>query len=124
MSDMEKGASARLSAADVWLSRGEAVARAAVGAVRWIHRRLRGALADFARARARRIALRQLYQMDDRLLADIGLRREQVPEFVDGMFRRRSVAAVTRPTRLAEVESVEPVTGVEAGNDRTFRPAA
>ena len=90
------------------------------GVVRWIVRRLRRTFASFARARARRSALRALYRMDDRLLADIGLGREQLPEFVDGLSGRGSVSAVPRSQPLTEVAGPRPV----AGANESYRSAA
>lgn len=50
-------------------------------------RRVRAGLsaltAELRRARARRITHRQLATLDDHLLADIGLRREQLREYAD-----------------------------------------
>lgn len=54
-------------------------------------------LARFERNRARAAARRDLHRLDDRLLADIGLRREQLDEFVDGMFRTEKPVAAKRP---------------------------
>ena len=100
MIDREKSASARLPMARVWLQRGEALATA---------------------AQARRMARRELYALDDRLLNDIGLRRDQIAGFVDGMFRgngdslRRPVAMAARTEAVAEIGD---------SSDRHFKSAA
>ena len=54
-------------------------------------------LSALERNRARSAARRELHRLDDRLLADIGLRRDQVNEFVDGMFRSEQPVAAQRP---------------------------
>jgi uncharacterized protein YjiS (DUF1127 family) len=117
MIDLENGASARLPAAHVWLERGESLARTAAGVVG-------GMLRWLERARARRAALRELYRLDDRLLQDIGLRRDQVGELVDGMFRRSEPRAAARPVDNVVVAGGEDVDGVRAGNDGEYRAAA
>lgn len=124
MIGMEKSASARLPAANVWLGRGERFARTAagvvVGVLRWLQRRL----SSLERSKARRASLRELYRMDDRLLRDIGLRRDQIGEFVDAMLRRTDVEAVTRPTRKAVTAGPEDIAGVTTGNEGQYRTAA
>lgn len=40
------------------------------------------------RARLRRAAFADLSRLSDRVLADIGIRREEIPEVVEGMLRR------------------------------------
>ena len=124
MIDMEKSASAHLPAANVWLRRGERLAGALGGLTRASTRVLDGLLAYLKSAGARRAALRELYRLDDRLLRDIGLRRDQIPEFVDSMFRgerTRSATALVTPRMVAGPEDI---TEVNVGNDCHYRSAA
>jgi uncharacterized protein YjiS (DUF1127 family) len=124
MIDTEKSASARLPAANVWLGWGESLARTAAGVVwgilRWLQRRL----SSLERSNARRASLRELYRMDDRLLKDIGLRRDQVAEFVDGMLHRTDFEAVTGSTRKAVTVGLEDTTEVTTDNEGQYRSAA
>lgn len=92
MTVMETSASAHLPATRVWLARGESVAKAAASAAQGLFGWLRPAFAAFERAQARSAARRSLYLLDDRLLKDIGLRRDQVAGTVDQMFRGRDSA--------------------------------
>lgn len=124
MMDVEKSASARCSTTNVWLTRGESLASALAVAVRRLQRALGGGLSSLRRAGARRAALRELYRLDDRLLADIGLRREQVAELVDGMFRRDGAETVIRAPGKSTVAACGDVAGADAGNDDRFRSAA
>jgi uncharacterized protein YjiS (DUF1127 family) len=121
MIDREKSASARLPVARIWLQRGEALAGAASDAVRTIDVWLGRRLSVFAAAQARRAARRELYTLDDRLLKDIGLRREQIAEFVDGMFRGDG-ESTRRPARVAA--RAEAVAEIGAGNERQLKTAA
>lgn len=93
MSNMENRASAHLTTNGTWLERGEAVAKAVGRAARaadsWLNRTFSG----LAAAQARREARRELYSLDDRMLADIGLRRDQVAECVDAMYRKNSAVS-------------------------------
>ena len=67
-------------------------ARAAWRAVWTRVRASLGALvAELRRARARRLTYRQLASLDDNLLADIGLRREQLREYAGHMVARRGI---------------------------------
>lgn len=121
MIDTEKSASAHLPVTRVWLERGEALATAAAGVARGIDAWLARRLSAFEGARARRAARRELYRLDDRLLNDIGLRREQVSEFVDGMFRGNSEAARRPAVAMMKADAV-----AEHGarNDGHFKTAA
>lgn len=59
----------------------------------------KGVLERYLRRRRRRIAIAQLQALDDRLLADIGLRRNDIERTVDGLLTRRSGSAVPTPRR-------------------------
>lgn len=124
MIDMEKRASAHLPAAPVWLQRGERLADTAVDVARGLVRALRRLLAYIEGGRARRAALRELYGLDDRLLADIGLRRDQVAGLVDDMFRGGDGEAAAGPIHAQAIAGAEDITEVNAGNDAQYRSAA
>ena len=124
MINVEQGASARLPAAGVWLRRGEGLARAAVAVVRGMGRWLRRGSAALGRAHARRVALRELHTLDDRLLQDIGLRRDQVGTTVDAMFRGDTVAETTQPSLELDAADSGDAPAVAASNDRHFQSAA
>jgi uncharacterized protein YjiS (DUF1127 family) len=124
MINMEKSASAHLPAARVWLQRGEGLAKAVgfvAGAVsRWVGRKL----SALERAQARRMALRELYALDDRLLQDIGLSREQVPAAVNAMFSGGPLADATQPSPQVNAGDAGQRPGADASNDRHFKSAA
>ncbi len=86
MRNVDGGAVARLGVGEVGFARGES-------SLGWWGR----LLSALERNRARGAARRELHRLDDRLLADIGLRRDQVNEFVDGMFRSEQPVAAKRP---------------------------
>ena len=58
-------------------------------------------LDDLARARRRQASIRELDKLSDHLLADVGLRRDQLPtlalELADEKERDRTLAAVFHP---------------------------
>ena len=60
----------------------------------------------FGRAHARRMAMRELYALDNRLLQDIGLRRDEVGATVSAMFRAERVAEVAKPSRTGGIAPV------------------
>jgi uncharacterized protein YjiS (DUF1127 family) len=145
MINVEKSASAHLPAAGVWLQRGKGLARAAAAAVRGISGWVRRGFLALVRVHARSIALRELSALDNRLLQDIGLRRDQLGATVDAMFQGEPVAEATQPPREVEAgdifqgepvaEATQPSREVEAGdigdvtelnanNDRHYRSAA
>lgn len=114
MTDMEKSAAARLPGAHVYLELGEGLASAAGSAVRGIIRLSRRVASAFEAAQGRSAARRALYQLDDRLLNDIGLRRDQVAETVDSMFRAGYVEAAGASEAAAETN---------AGSGRIYQSA-
>lgn len=71
----------------------EALRRDLLRLVRVVRRSI---VEPYARRRRRRIAIAHLEAMDDRLLADIGLRRSDIEFTVDGMLPRR-VSDIARP---------------------------
>ena len=75
-----------------------------------------------AKARRRGAAIRQLGALDDRLLADIGITRGQIPGVVDGLQARTSVeeAHVSRPVAAVVAAQAQ----VESCNDAHAREAA
>lgn len=54
----------------------------------FLGRSLRGLRRGLSRRLAQRRAIAQLSRLDDRLLADIGMRREDIPRVVDSLARR------------------------------------
>ena len=90
MHNVDGGTVARMPVGSVWLRRGEELGRAFGEAFEGLGRWL-------GRGSARRAARRDLHRLDDRLLADIGLRRDQIDEFVDAMFRDVKPVAARRP---------------------------
>ena len=93
-------------------------------AVQKINGWVRRAFSALGRVHARRVAMRELHSLDDRLLRDIGLRREQVGITVNAMFRGDAVAETAQPVRQVDTggDAVTPV--VDASNDRHFQSAA
>ena len=73
------------------------------------------------RAHARRMAMRELHALDNRLLRDIGLRRDEVGATVSAMFRTERVAEVAKPSR--EVTTVG-IAAVGVRNDDQLQSAA
>ena len=124
MINVEKSAAARLPADGVWLQRGEGLAKVAVAVVGSINGWVRRGFSGLGRVYARSVALRELHALDDRLLQDIGLRRDQVGVTVDAMFRGNAVTETAQPVRQADTDgdAVTPV--VDASNDRHFQSAA
>ena len=124
MIKMEQSAAARLPVDGVWLQRGEGLARVAVVATRKIIAWVRRGFSALGRVYARSVALRELHALDDRLLRDIGLRRDQVGVTVDAMFRNNGVTETAQPVRQVDTggDAVTPV--VDASNDRHLQSAA
>lgn len=117
MHNVDGGAIARMPVTGVWVRRGEDLGRVVRGA-------FSRALSVLGRAQARRAARRELFRLDDRMLKDIGLRRDQVDEFVDTMFRQEQTVAVARPTDEAIAEVIGDITDVRTGSNRHLRSAA
>lgn len=124
MFGMETSAAARLPAAGVWLRRGAGLARAVTTLVQDMNHWLRRASSAIARVQARRDAMRTLYALDDRMLRDIGLRREQVESTVDAMFRRDPDAEATQPSREVDAAETTDTGAIDASNDRHYESAA
>ncbi len=124
MNDPEKSASAHLPAARTWLRRGEMLGAALEALARGTSSALGRLLARVHGARARRAARRDLYRLDDRLLRDIGLRRDQVAELVDSMYRGTAVDALGSSLRSGVVAGVEGIAKAAVGNDAEYRSAA
>lgn len=121
MINVEKRASAHLPTAATWLGRGETLAKTLRHAVEAADGWLNRTFDRLARAQARRAARRELYALDDRLLADIGLRRDQVSECVDAMFRGGSDAP---RESAAVVAASEDITEINVSNDDQYKTAA
>ncbi len=100
MTNTEKSAPAHLPAAGSWLQR---------------------IFSALGRAQARRAALRELYALDNRMLRDIGLRRDEVGPVVSAMFRADSVAEAAPSSR--EVPSGH-FAAAGGHNDRHYQSAA
>ena len=124
MINVEKSARLRLPADGVWLQRGEGLAKAAVAVVRGINGWVRRGFSALGRVYARSVALRQLHSLDDRLLKDIGLQRDQVRITVEAMFRGDGVAETAQPVRQVDAGGNGDIPVVDAGNDRHFQSAA
>lgn len=67
----------------------------------------KGVLERYLRRRRRRLAIAELQALDDRLLADIGLRRNDIERAVDGLLARRGAAPATPVRRRSPVTSDE-----------------
>lgn len=124
MIDMEKSASAHLPATRFWLELGEGVAKAAAGVARGLNRTFQGSVAILEGVMARRAARRELYALGDRLLQDIGLRRDEVEQTVDAMYRHRPAEAAAENAREVEAAGSEDIVGAEASNDRHYQSVA
>ena len=124
MINVEQSASARLPADGVWLQRGEGLARVAVVVFRRITGSVRRGFSALGRVHARSVALRQLHALDDRLLQDIGLRRDQVGVTVEAMFRGDGVAETAPPLRQVDAGGNGDTPVVDASNERHFQSAA
>lgn len=83
-----------------------AAAKGVWSGARWTARALawsgRTVISGVVRAHRRRTAIRQLYALDNRLLKDIGISRDQIPAVVDGMTRQRR-GAETPPAESCEI---------------------
>ncbi len=124
MTNVEQSAGLRLPADGVWMQRGKGLARAAVVVVRRINGWVGRGFSALGRVYARSVALRELHSLDDRMLQDIGLRRDQVRTTVDAMFRGNAVAETAQPSRQVNADGNGDVPAVDASNDRHYRSAA
>ena len=84
-----------------------------------------GAWRSFHAARQRRNAIRQLNTLEDRLLRDIGITRDQIPEAVEGLLKTKVASSVgtrlpAEGTNAARARSVRR----DAANDNRFKTAA
>ena len=124
MTNVEQSAGLRLPADGVWMQRGKGLARAAVVVVRRINGWVRRGFSALGRVYARGVALRELHALDDRLLQDIGLQRDQVRITVEAMFRGDGVVETAQPVRQVDAGGNGDIPVVDAGNDRHFQSAA
>jgi uncharacterized protein YjiS (DUF1127 family) len=124
MFSMEKSASAHLPAARVWVQRGESVAKAVGTTARGISRWLGRGLSALERGQARRMAMRELYALDDRLLKDIGLSRDQVPATVNAMFRSEPPVDAVRPALEVGAADGVALAGADVSNAGNYKSAA
>lgn len=99
-------------------------ARALAGLLR---RGLRALLQGLYRQQIRRKAIAELSRLDDRLLADIGMRREDIPLVVDGQANRsgaeKTIAAAAGGLHQPAVTRTRACAAV-AVNDDDCRPKA
>lgn len=124
MIKMEQSAGLRLPVDGVWVQRGEGLARVAVVATRKITGWVRRGFSALGRGYARSVALRELHALDDRLLRDIGLRRDQVGITVDAMFRNNEVTETAQPVRQVDTGGEVVTSAVDVSDDRHFQSAA
>jgi uncharacterized protein YjiS (DUF1127 family) len=75
--------------------------------------------AAFGRARARGAAIRELGSLDDHLLQDIGIRRENIPAAVAGLMNRQPAVGRAAPRQV-----LRPATQRTACNDAHAKAAA
>ena len=101
---------------------GQAIVEAAGAA--WA--RVRAALDALRHYRQRRAAIAELSRLDDRLLADIGIHREQIPLMVDGMLARAAPGPDGQQTisRRAPVATTRTRDCAEPVNDEDCRSLA
>lgn len=92
-----------------------------------LRRGLRSLLQGFYGQQSRRQAIAELSRLDDRLLADIGMRREDIPLVVDGWAKRsgteKTTAAAAGGLRQPAVMRTRACTA-GAVNDDDCRPEA
>lgn len=116
MIDHRESTLARAAWARAWVVKGERLS-AVAGA---IGRGLVGAVKAVRRWQARNAARAALEGLDDRLLRDIGLRRDQIEPAVQAMFRKPPV-----PVASAAPNAVETgVTPRRPANDADYKSAA
>lgn len=103
--------------------RSQAIVAASRTGYRSLTRGLGRLAAGWRRFNARRAAIAELNRLDDRLLADIGVRREQIPLVVDGLALPKRDHQSLRDTRIKAARTV----GIDCGpavNDADCRAAA
>ena len=97
---------------------------AAIGVLGGAYRALRDGL---RRHNAHRTTVAELSRINNHMLADIGIRREQIPMIVEGMLDRRVSTTETSPQTVdAVVVSTDPgiACGCAAANDEHCPPVA
>jgi uncharacterized protein YjiS (DUF1127 family) len=94
------------------------------GSVQKFNGWVRRGFSALGRVYARRVALRELHALDDRLLRDIGLRRDQVGMTVDAMFRGDAVAEQAQAVRQMGTAGSGDAPVVDISNDGRFQSAA
>ncbi len=93
--------------------RAQAVRQALGGLIRGIVGAVRQGAEALQRWHRRRVTYRELMALDDRLLRDIGLRRDQIPAAVDGLWRHES-NPVAKPQAYVATVAGRPL---DAAND-------
>ncbi len=83
--------------------RAQAVRQALRGLIRGSVGAVRHGAEALQRWHRRRVGYRELMALDDRLLRDIGLRRDQIPAAVDGLWRHESNPVAKRQAYVATV---------------------
>jgi uncharacterized protein YjiS (DUF1127 family) len=97
----------------------QAMAAVIMGLARAASRRVKKLLAAYRQSRTRALAIRQLSAMDDRLLEDIGIRREAIPAAVAGLWQRPEVTRSSPQATPAHASQRRP-----AGNQDQVKAAA
>lgn len=108
MIDSRPGTLARAAANRSWMARGERLGRMLVGGARAVHDRLDAMVTRVARWQGHRLAIRELERLDNRLLKDIGLRRDQIPAAAAGLYRREPEAQAQGAARAGEEDRLKP----------------
>ena len=83
--------------------RAQAVRQALRDLIRGIVGAVRQGAEALQRWHRRRVTYRELMALDDRLLRDIGLRRDQIPAAVEGLWRNESNPVAKRQAYVATV---------------------
>lgn len=96
------------------------VARAVLMPVTHLGRRVAQAM---ARGRRRRAAIRELMALDDRILSDIGVRRDDIYSVVDNLLDATPPSEVDTTRREDKIVAIQKASEV-AANDDKFESAA